>query len=143
MSQVWIVDFGSQYTQLITRRCRELGFSSVIMTYKDFLKREDRPKALVLSGGPQSIFEDKNDYSSFFADESLPVLGICYGMQLMSNYFGGKVEKGEIGEYGHAEIELLEEVNLPKKVQAWMSHSDHVSQLPKGCLLYTSPSPRD
>ena len=70
-SSVWIIDFGSQYTQLITRKFRELGFTSEIITLEEGLERikTTRPKALVLSGGPQSVFEDKTDYSPFFADE--------------------------------------------------------------------------
>src|SRR5690242_1789817 len=100
-SSVWIVDFGSQYTMLITRKFRELGFTSEILTPDEGLERfrSDKPKALVLSGGPQSVFEDKTDYSPFFSDEKLPVLGICYGMQIMGQFFKGKVEKGVQGEY--------------------------------------------
>ncbi len=91
-SSVWIIDFGSQYTQLITRKFRELGFTSEIMTVEDALLKlnQEKPKALVLSGGPQSVFEDATDYSPFFKDESLPVLGICYGMQILGQYFGEK-----------------------------------------------------
>src|SRR5690606_18615227 len=105
-SSIWIVDFGSQYTQLITRKFRELGFSSEIMTPEDGLERfkTESPKALVLSGGPQSVFEDETDYSVFFGNDSLPILGICYGMQILAQSFGGKVEKGVKGEYGLAKI---------------------------------------
>jgi GMP synthase (glutamine-hydrolysing) len=97
---IWIVDFGSQYTQLITRKLRELNHSSIIMTLEDALEKikTQKPQALVLSGGPQSVFEDKTDYSPFFKDESLPILGVCYGMQILGQYFGGVVEKGVQGE---------------------------------------------
>ena len=107
--QIWIIDFGSQYTQLITRKSRELGFSSQIYTLEDvrgFFSKGILPKALVLSGGPHSVFEDKNDYSFIFEHEKLPILGICYGMQLLGKFFNGEVEKGVTGEYGHAKIHM-------------------------------------
>lgn len=139
-SSVWIIDFGSQYTQLITRKFRELGTTSEIMTLEEGLERlqKEKPRAIVLSGGPQSVFEDKTDYSPFFADESLPVLGICYGMQIMGQYFGGKVEKGVKGEYGLAKVHTIpgfQIPGLPEISDMWMSHSDHVSALPQGFKL--------
>ncbi|MDA8792726.1 glutamine-hydrolyzing GMP synthase [Bacteriovoracaceae bacterium] len=128
IDEVWIVDFGSQYTQLITRRLRELGYYSEIITVEDCLKviQESRPLALILSGGPQSVFDDKTDYSSFFTDPSLPVLGICYGMQLIGQYFGGTVVKGISGEYGKAHIVKKKHSELKDKYDVWMSHSDHL-----------------
>jgi len=135
-NSIWIVDFGSQYTQLITRKFRELGFSSEILTLEESLSRIlfEIPEALVLSGGPQSVFEDKTDYSPFFRNKDLPILGICYGMQILGQYFGGKVEKGLIGEYGLAKLKTASDVripNLPIESDVWMSHSDHVSVVPK------------
>ncbi len=135
---IWIVDFGSQYTQLITRKTRELGYSSEIVSLTECLKRLSeglKPQCLVLSGGPQSVFEDENDYQLLFKDTKLPVLGICYGMQLMGKYFNGVVEKGLIGEYGHAEIHFSGKMRIPDcpdKSSVWMSHSDHVSVVPDG-----------
>ncbi len=139
-TSIWIVDFGSQYTQLITRKFRELGFSSIIMTVEDALDKisKDSPKALVLSGGPQSVFEDTTDYSPFFANKNLPILGICYGMQILGQYFGGKVEKGVQGEYGLAKLKVVlnqKIPGLPNESDVWMSHSDHVSKLPEGFKL--------
>ena len=107
LSSIWIVDFGSQYTQLITRKTRELGYSSKIITLEETKKRfseQSLPKVLILSGGPQSIFEDPTDYSFLFQHASLPILGICYGMQILGKYFGGQVEKGILGEYGRAQV---------------------------------------
>ncbi len=132
---IWIVDFGSQYTQLITRKMRELGFASEIMTVELALERmkTQKPRALVLSGGPQSVFEDQTNYAPFFAAAELPVLGVCYGMQLMGQFFGGKVEKGVIGEYGPARVEGVAGFTIPGCPAAhdvWMSHSDHVAELP-------------
>lgn len=135
-TKIWIVDFGSQYTQLITRKTRELGFSSEIITLDECRTRfanKKMPECLVLSGGPQSVFEDKNDYSFMFVDRKLPVLGICYGMQLIGSHFGGVVEKGLIGEYGHADIHFTPLCNIPQcptTMSVWMSHSDHVSVVP-------------
>ena len=134
-SSIWIIDFGSQYTQLITRKFRELGFTSELMTVEDGLSRLklEKPEAIVLSGGPQSVFEDKTDYSPFFRDEKLPILGICYGMQIMGQYFGGKVEKGVQGEYGLAKLKCANNFlipNCPTESDVWMSHSDHVSVIP-------------
>lgn len=139
-SSVWIVDFGSQYTMLITRKFRELGFTSEIITLEEGLERikTTKPKALVLSGGPQSVFEDKTDYSPFFSDEKLPVLGICYGMQIMGQYFKGKVEKGVQGEYGLAKLRTVPGFLIPgcpAESDVWMSHSDHVSVIPKDFKL--------
>ena len=133
---IWIVDFGSQYTQLITRKTRELGYSSEIIALEECHKRFKEghlPKCLVLSGGPQSVFEDPYDYSFIFEHKDLPVLGICYGMQLLGKFFGGVVEKGIIGEYGHADIHFINQFKIagtPGKMSVWMSHSDHVSRVP-------------
>lgn len=134
--QIWIVDFGSQYTQLITRKSRELGYSSEIITVKkarELFSEGKKPNALVLSGGPQSVFEDDTNYDFIFDNKKLPILGVCYGMQLMGKYFGGVVEKGTIGEYGHAKIHLTNGFKMaavPDEVNVWMSHSDHISKLP-------------
>ncbi len=133
MNDIWIVDFGSQYTQLIARIYRELGFKSSIFTIKDSLKalREKKPGLLILSGGPQSVFEDSNDYTLFF-NQDIPVLGICYGMQLIAQYFGGKVKKGKIGEYGKSRVLQTQKIFSFTSFNAWMSHSDHVEVLPDG-----------
>lgn len=137
-AQVWVVDFGSQYTQLILRKTRELNFSSILMTVEEAqlrFKKGEKPKALVLSGGPQSVFSDKTDYSPFFADTNLPVLGVCYGMQLISQFFQGKVVEGKIGEYGHALIQFQNNYKIekmPNQFQVWMSHTDHVEKVPEG-----------
>ncbi len=137
-AKVWIADFGSQYTQLITRRTRELGYSSIIMTIEECRKRMsngEKPAALVLSGGPQSVFEDKTQYDFFFKDPTLPVLGICYGMQIFGKEFRGKVERGVTGEYGHTVINLDPSFSIsgcPDEFTVWMSHSDHVSEVPDG-----------
>lgn len=136
-SKIWVLDFGSQYSQLITRKVRELGYSCELLTLKNvknkILEQKKSPELLILSGGPQSVFEDDEDYSFIFTNK-FPVLGICYGMQLIGKYFGGTVERGHIGEYGQADIILSEQLdikNCPKTSEVWMSHSDHITTLPK------------
>lgn len=132
-AEIWIVDFGSQYTQLITRKTREIGYKSAIFTSESALElfaKGIRPKCIVLSGGPQSVFADNENYEDFFGE--IPVLGICYGMQLMAKHFNGTVEKGIQGEYGQAELELVSEGFLKlNNYQVWMSHSDHVKDIPE------------
>ena len=133
---IWIIDFGSQYTQLITRRSRELGFSSEILTFKklkDRIEKGERPEAFILSGGPMSIEEDQEDYSFLIGLDNIPTLGICYGMQLMAKHWGGLVEKGTLGEYGSAHVKVLDKEipNCPSSFKVWMSHSDHIKKLPK------------
>ncbi len=137
LKQILIIDFGSQYTRLITRKFRELGFSSEIVTVdqaKFVLSQKNRPKAVVLSGGPQSVFEDEGDYSFIFKIENLPIMGICYGMQLIAKKFGAKILKGDSAEYGAGEVLHLDDFkidNCPDQHKVWMSHSDHVTELPK------------
>lgn len=142
---LWVVDFGSQYTQLITRRLREIGHSATMMTYdklKLLVQSGHWPKALVLSGGPLSIFEDSEDYSFIFEREDLPILGICYGMQIMGKVFSGVVEKGVVGEYGHAAVHFKNSPipHCPDTFDVWMSHSDHISKLPKNFELWLESS---
>lgn len=137
MQNIWIVDFGSQYTQLITRKSRELGYSSEIITVDECIERLDKNQkslSIILSGGPNSIFEDDTDYSKIFKT-NLPILGICYGMQLMAHFFGGVVERGIQGEYGHALVHAEANFSIPGvqgKINTWMSHFDHVTQVPEG-----------
>lgn len=133
---ILIIDFGSQYTQLITRKMRELGFKSIISTFEDAsgMLEYETPLALILSGGPQSIFEDRNDYSKLF-NKNIPVLGICYGMQIISQFFEGLVERGKIGEYGEAIVSTQGSFsipNVPKNFSVWMSHFDEVVKAPPG-----------
>ena len=133
--QVWIIDFGSQYTQLITRKTRELGYSSEILQIskaQHLLQTGKLPRCIVLSGGPQSVFTDENNYDFLF-QKNLPILGICYGMQLMGKYFGATVKRGKIGEYGRTLVRLNDNFRIPQcpeEFPVWMSHSDHVTGTP-------------
>ncbi|MCT4640896.1 MAG: glutamine-hydrolyzing GMP synthase [Bacteriovoracaceae bacterium] len=132
---IWIIDFGSQYTQLITRRSRELGYSCSIFTVEktiEKIKNGQKPNAIILSGGPQSVFEDTTDYKPIF-DLEVPTLGVCYGMQIISQYFGGVVKRGTQGEYGKAKIHFQNNFNInqvPASSNVWMSHFDHVKKVP-------------
>ncbi|WP_117238241.1 glutamine-hydrolyzing GMP synthase [Thermus sediminis] len=135
---VVVLDFGSQYTRLIARRLRELRAFSLILPgtapLEEVLKHN--PQALILSGGPRSVFEEDAPRPDprLFA-QGLPILGICYGMQLMAQALGGKVERAGRAEYGKA---LLTRYSGPLfrgvsgEVQVWMSHSDAVTELPPG-----------
>ena len=140
--KILILDFGSQYTQLIARRIRELGVYCEIWAYDNDLAtiQAFAPKGLILSGGPSTVTEDHTPRApEGVFDMGIPVLGICYGLQCMAAALGGEVSTSDKREFGHAEVKLIEENPLIKEAtqSVWMSHGDKV------CLLYTSPSPRD
>ena len=132
--KILIFDYGSQYTQLIARRIRELNVYSEICRHDISLDRlkAKSPKAIILSGGPMSVY-DKNAYklNSNIFDLDIPILGICYGMQLLMHHFGAKVSSSDIREYGHMKIKSRDTSNLFKEVQeetsVWMSHGDKIS----------------
>ena len=135
-----ILDFGSQYTQVIARRVRECNVYSVILRYDTPATEIARlnPKGLILSGGPSSVYA-KNaplpDRAIF--DRGIPVLGICYGLQLLAQYLGGKVESGQKREYGKGTLRVKDSrcplfANLPKTMQVWNSHGDRLTKLPAG-----------
>ena len=133
---ILVLDFGSQYTQLIARRVRELGVYSEIKPYNSSLDeiKELSPKAIILSGGPSSVWdEDSPRIDGEILNLGIPVLGICYGMQLIVQSLGGKVEKSDKREYGPATIntsrtdDLFSEI--PESTDVWMSHSDKVLEI--------------
>ncbi|MFX3624864.1 MAG: glutamine-hydrolyzing GMP synthase [Ectobacillus sp.] len=137
-----VLDFGSQYNQLIARRIREFGVYSELhphtLTAEEIKKMN--PKGIIFSGGPNSVYDDnafRCDPAIF--DLGLPVLGICYGMQLMTHHFGGKVERAEHREYGKAVVNVENESKLysglPKEQVVWMSHGDLVTGLPEGFVV--------
>ncbi len=139
---VLIIDFGSQVTQLIARRVREAGVYSEIVPFNNAEDAFDRlrPKAVILSGGPQSVTQsDTPRAPSWVWDKGLPVLGICYGEQTMVAELGGGVESSDHREFGRAEIEVVADCALFEGVwdqggkdQVWMSHGDRVTRLPDG-----------
>jgi len=150
MSKVLILDFGSQFTQLITRRVREQNVYSEINNYNyDFQKIKNDPeiKAIILSGGPNSIYDDNGpSINPEIFELGIPVLGICYGLQLMGSILGGKVEASSQREYGRSLLTLQEasglfkNFNPSKSFNVWMSHGDHLTQLPTGFEIIASTS---
>ncbi|CAN5426364.1 glutamine-hydrolyzing GMP synthase [soil metagenome] len=135
--KILILDFGSQYTQLIARVVREANVFCEIIPYHKSIEITPELKGIILSGSPFSVNEAGApgiDIASLSAQ--LPVLGICYGAQLTAKMFGGKVEKSDKREYGRAKLEKLKEdillQNVPANSQVWMSHSDTIKTLPDG-----------
>jgi GMP synthase (glutamine-hydrolysing) len=142
MHKVLILDFGSQYTQLIARKIRELGVYSEIMPFNTPLStiREAGPSALVLSGGPQSVYEKGAPHpAKGIFDLGVPVLGICYGVQLMAYFLGGEVIPTKMREYGFASLRVCDRSGLLAKVkdkeQVWMSHGDRLEKVPPGFII--------
>ena len=138
-----ILDFGSQYTQLIARRIREQNVYSAVLpcTAKIEEIRAHNPIGLVLSGGPCSVYDaDAPPADPEILNLGLPVLGICYGLQFIAQHLGGRVRSAMKREYGHAEVELIDRGNplfaeLPATLQVWMSHGDEALDLPPGFHL--------
>jgi GMP synthase (glutamine-hydrolysing) len=140
IEQIVILDFGSQYTQVIARRIRECNVYSVILRYDTPAAEIARlkPKGIILSGGPSSVYAQNAplpDRAIF--NLGIPVLGICYGLQLLAQYLGGKVEPGQKREYGKGTLRLKDSrcplfADLPKSMQVWNSHGDKLTKLPAG-----------
>jgi GMP synthase (glutamine-hydrolysing) len=142
-----ILDFGSQYSQLIARRVRELKVFSVVLPCTSPLDeiRRLNPVGVILSGGPSSVYDaDAPATDPAVLALGLPILGICYGLQFMTHQLGGKVRPASRREYGHAEVEVIAETalfaNLPKTLKVWMSHGDEAVELPAGFSLTAKTS---
>jgi GMP synthase (glutamine-hydrolysing) len=139
-SRVVILDFGSQYTQVIARRIRECQVYSQILPYNTKAKDIARlkPKGLILSGGPSSVYGKRAPHPDKAIFElGIPILGICYGVQLMAHFLGGKVEYSERREYGPGQLEVKAGQcalfdGLGEVIDIWNSHGDKVTKLPKG-----------
>jgi GMP synthase (glutamine-hydrolysing) len=137
-NSVLIVDFGSQVTQLIARRIREFGVFCEVKNFNISLEeiKKNLPRAIIFSGGPSSVYEENAPkISPQIFDLNIPILGICYGEQLICNMLGGKVEKSFEREFGKAEIEIVKNSKFFKDFQnhqVWMSHGDHISKIPQG-----------
>ncbi len=141
-STIVILDFGSQYTQLIARRIREFNVFSVVLPCTVALARIQalNPLGLILSGGPSSVYDsDAPAADPAILTLGLPILGICYGLQFMTHHLGGKVESAASREYGHAEVEIIRDSplfrGLSSTLSVWMSHGDHAAELPSGFKL--------
>lgn len=141
-SGILILDFGSQVTQLIARRLREMQVYSEILPFHTSLKtiQDKKPFGIILSGGPQSVFDEHSPKRSVAElIEVAPVMGICYGMQLIAQEFGGRVKKSELREYGHQIVtwdsSFMDNVTpraWPPIQSVWMSHGDVVEEVPPG-----------
>ncbi|MBO6662852.1 MULTISPECIES: glutamine-hydrolyzing GMP synthase [Roseivirga] len=145
--QILILDFGSQYTQLIARRVRELNVYCEIHPYNNLPEITDDIKGVILSGSPCSVREeDAPDVDVDMFRGKVPVLGVCYGAQLMAQKYGGNVLPSEIREYGRARLshvdshfDLMKEISLDSQV--WMSHGDTIKELPEGFdIIASTPS---
>jgi GMP synthase (glutamine-hydrolysing) len=140
IEQIVILDFGSQYTQVIARRIRECNVYSVIVRYDtpvaELAKLE--PRGLILSGGPSSVYaKDAPLPDRELFKLAVPMLGICYGLQVMAHFMGGKVEPGQKREYGKAALQVTDSfcplfANLPETLQVWNSHGDKLTKMPAG-----------
>ncbi len=144
---ILIIDNGSQYTHLIKRTCRELGYDSEMLYAKaEYSMFEDQMKTgvseIIISGGPKSVYHEEPNIGTRICEKvmndeiRLPLLGICYGHQMIAHVFGGKVERGASAEYGVGEIFVDEEDSIlkgmPEKFKAWVSHFDQVTHAPAG-----------
>jgi GMP synthase (glutamine-hydrolysing) len=135
-----ILDFGSQYTQLIARRIRELNVFSVVLPCTAPLTEIQalKPLGLILSGGPSSVYDtDAPAADACVLEMGVPVLGICYGLHFIVHHLGGKVKSAPLREYGHAEVTIEDHATLlfnglPTTIQVWMSHGDEAETLPAG-----------
>ena len=142
LGKVLVVDFGSQTTQLIVRRVREVGIFCEMISYKNLSQyvKKYKPLAFILSGGPASSFEKKSPkIDTNILNLGIPILGICYGMQIICHTLGGKVTNTKKREFGKAEIKLIKNslifngiIREKKSSQVWMSHGDEVTKIPKG-----------
>ncbi|MBO8137162.1 MAG: glutamine-hydrolyzing GMP synthase [Desulfotomaculum sp.] len=136
---VIVLDFGGQYTQLIARRIRECQVFCEILPYSTPIEeiKEKNPKGIVFSGGPSSVYlEDAPSVDPAIYELDVPILGICYGMQMMAHQLGGRVTRGTQREYGKTMIEILECSGLLEGLEpqehCWMSHTDRVEEAPEG-----------
>ena len=148
--KILVLDFGSQYTQLIARRVREGKVYSEIFPFNASIEkiRAFHPKGIILSGGPSSVYDKIAPIPDLkIFDLGVPILGICYGMQLMAHCLGGKVAKAQKREYGRADLIIDRRPNIfkgiPKKTTVWMSHGDRIERYPLGFqpVAHTDNSP--
>jgi len=136
---VVVLDFGGQYNQLIARRVRECNVYCEVHPYTLSLEKikEMNPKGIIFTGGPNSVYDETSPhYQKEIFETGIPILGICYGSQLIAHSLGGRVETAPVSEYGHTNVEVERTSVLFKDVEtttvAWMSHTDYIAQAPEG-----------
>ena len=148
LDKILIIDFGSQFTQLIARRIRELGVFSEIISHKKISNKNinSSVKGIILSGGPLNVYQiNKYSFDKKIIEKRVPILGICFGHQILSKLNGGKVKQSKFREFGLANIKKKKEsilvknfFNKKKENKVWMSHADQVSKLPKNFNVIAS-----
>ncbi|MDO5563916.1 MAG: glutamine-hydrolyzing GMP synthase [Eubacteriales bacterium] len=136
---ILVLDFGGQYNQLIARRIRDLGVYAAVYSHKISIEKikEINPKGIIFTGGPNSVFLEKSPHiNKEIYELNIPILGICYGAQLIAYDFGGKVVKSKVGEYGKTYVKINKSSKLLKNVndmtETFMNHSDHIQKEPNG-----------
>ena len=135
---VIVIDFGGQYNQLIARRVRECNVYCEVMSYKNSIEKikEKNPVGIIFTGGPNSVYDEKSPHCDKAIFElGIPILGICYGSQLMAYTLGGHVDTAPVSEYGKTEITTSESKlfeNVDKNTVVWMSHTDYIDKIPEG-----------
>ena len=150
LNKILIVDFGSQFTQLIARRIRELGVFSEIISHKKIKIKDINKsvKGIILSGGPLNVYQiDRHSFDKRIIENQIPILGICFGHQILSKLNGGKVKHSKHREFGLVDIKKKNKSILiqnffdkQSKNKVWMSHADQVSKLPKNFKVIASSS---
>ena len=147
LDKILIIDFGSQFTQLIARRIRELGVFCEIASHKKIKNKDinNSTKGIILSGGPLNVYEiNKYSFDKKIIEKGIPILGICFGHQILSKLNGGRVKQSKHREFGLANIHkkrnslLTQKFFNKKTIKVWMSHADQVSKLPKNFHVVAS-----
>ena len=144
MERIVVLDFGSQYAHLIAKRFRRLGYYADVVSPAGEVQSIAGARGIVLSGGPSSVYENPPPFNAAIFDLPVPILGLCYGHQLLAKHYGGTVERGAVGEFGIAELNgvkgesspVFSDVTFP--TQVWMSHQDAVTTLPPGFIVTTT-----
>ena len=147
--KVIVLDFGGQYNQLIARRVRDLNVYCELLPYNVSIERIKslNPKGIIFTGGPNSVYDEKAPHiDKQIFDLNIPILGICYGCQLIAYTLGGEVKHAETREYGKQQAKLEDSLlfkGIPQKSQVWMSHTDYINKIPQGFKIvgYTDTCP--
>ena len=147
--KVLVLDFGGQYNQLIARRVRDLNVYCELLPYNVSIERikSYNPKGIIFTGGPNSVYDEQSPHvDKAIFELGIPILGICYGCQLIAYTLGGEVKHAETREYGKQEANIEPSLmfkGIAKKSQVWMSHTDYINKLPKGFKVtaYTDTCP--